>query len=68
MIECPADVKVVVRVYADVETMSAACVKAGLVAQPSLVLDFVKGFMRGQPLFDFVACAREAATEKLAGK
>ncbi|KAK0264199.1 hypothetical protein LTR91_010182 [Friedmanniomyces endolithicus] len=51
---CPAEVKVTVRVYANLSGLAGVCTKAGLVASPSQLEEFARGFTRGKMLFDFV--------------
>jgi hypothetical protein len=52
--DLPHDVRVVTRMYADVEALADKCARAGLIASSSLIEDFVRGFTRGDTLFDFV--------------
>ncbi|KAK1064030.1 hypothetical protein LTR33_012160 [Friedmanniomyces endolithicus] len=51
---CPAEVKVTVRVFANLSGLAGVCTKAGLVASPSQLEEFARGFTRGKMLFDFV--------------
>ena len=68
--DCPRDVKIMVRAYADVEGLAEVCTKAGLVPSPDRVADFICGFTRGKLLFDFtdVGMGKDRADGKLNGK
>ena len=68
--ETPDEVKVIVRVYADVRGISNACTKAGIINHPSLLQDFVHGFTSCDPLFDFidVGTGTDAADQKVVGE
>ena len=70
VIECPSDVKVVVRVYANVKCLADACTKAGLVDSPVKVEEFARGFTRGRTLIDFtdVGAGKDCADGKISGK
>ena len=63
-------IKVVARMYANVQGLADVCTRAGLVDSPSQIEDFVRGFTRGQPLFDFVDVGpgKNRADEKVSGK
>ncbi|KAK5711479.1 hypothetical protein LTR17_018415 [Elasticomyces elasticus] len=52
--DCPPDVKVIVRVYANIKGLADACTKAGVIASPNQFEEFARGFTRGKTLFDFV--------------
>ena len=69
MPDLPADVRVVARMYANVRGLADACARAGLVAAPSLIEEFVRGFTRGDTLFDFVDVGpgKDRADEKVSG-
>jgi len=54
VIDCPTDVQIVVRVYANLKGLSDACTKAGLVTHPGQLEEFARGFTRGKTLSDFV--------------
>ncbi|KAF2838041.1 hypothetical protein M501DRAFT_1032020 [Patellaria atrata CBS 101060] len=66
--DIPSDTKVVARVYANVKGLADVCYKTGVVNKPSLVEEFVRGFTRGNILFDFVDVGpgKGRADEKLA--
>lgn len=68
--ETPDEVKVVVRVYANVRSIANACVKAEIIAHPSQLEDFVLGFTSASPLFDFVdvGTPKGAAEGKVLGE
>lgn len=70
ILECPADTKVVVRVYANLKGLAEVCAKAGLVDTPAKLEDFARGFTRGRTLFDFVDVGpgKDRADGKVAGK
>lgn len=70
MPDLPADIKIVTRMYANVKGLADLCCRAGLVASPTLIKDFVRGFTRGNPLFDFVDVGpgKDRADEKVSGK
>jgi len=70
VVECPADVRVVVRVYANLKGLADSCTKAGLITSPTLVEDFARGFTRGKTLFDFVdvGCGQDTAVGKVVGE
>lgn len=65
-----ASIKIVARLYANVEGLSEACYKTGIVSSPQLMKDFVKGFTQGRTLFDFVdvGSGKDRADEKIIGK
>lgn len=42
------------KLYVNVKGLSDTCVRAGIVSDPSLVDDFVRGFNSSAPLFDLV--------------
>ena len=68
--ECPAEVKVVVRVYANIKGLADVCTKAGIVEHPSRVEEFTRGFTCGKTLFDYidVGAGKDRADGKIAGK
>lgn len=51
--ECPADAKVVVRIYANLHGLATVCFKAGIVDHPGKIEEFARGFTRGKTLCDF---------------
>ena len=65
--ECPADVKIVVRAYANVKGLGEVCTRAGIVDHPSRVEEFVRGFTCGNALFDFtdVGAGKDRAPAKI---
>jgi hypothetical protein len=67
--DLPVSVKIVARLYANVEGLSETCYKAGIVPSPQLMKDFVKGFTQGRTLFDFVdvGSGKDRADEKIIG-
>ena len=66
----PGDTKVVARMYANVKGLADACYRAGLVPGSSAIEDFVRGFTRGNTLFDFVDVGpgKDRADEKVSGE
>ena len=68
--ECPADIKVVARVYANVKGLGEVCARAGIVDHPIRVEDFVRGFTCGRTLFDFtdVGTGKDRADSKIEGE
>ena len=70
IMECPADSKVVVRVYANLRGLAEVCTKAGIVEHPSIVHEFARGFTCGKTLFDFtdVGAGKDRADAKIAGE
>ncbi|KAK3679988.1 hypothetical protein LTR78_000365 [Recurvomyces mirabilis] len=54
VLECPPDVKVVVRVYLNLKGLGEACAKAGLISSPAVLEEFARGFTRGKTMFDVV--------------
>jgi hypothetical protein len=70
MPDLPTDLKIVARMYANVKGLADACCRAGLVTSPALLEDFVRGFTRGNALFDFVDVGpgKDRADEKVSGR
>ena len=66
----PRKIDVVVRAYADVQSLHSACLKKGLMQQngPNM-RHFVNGFNKGLSLFDFidVGPGKERADNKIRG-
>lgn len=52
--DCPKDVKIVVRVYANLKGLAKVCHDSGIVDHPAKLEDFARGFTRGKTLCDFV--------------
>ena len=50
----PPDVKIVVRMYANLKGLADAVFRSGLVEKPIFVEEFMRGFTANNPLFDFV--------------
>ncbi|KAI9827352.1 MAG: hypothetical protein M1819_006995 [Sarea resinae] len=63
-----SDVKIIVRIYANIKGLAETCFKAGLVERPSKVEEFAKGFTGSKQLFDFVdvGSGKDRADDKLA--
>ena len=70
VLECPPDVKVVVRVYLNLQGLGEACTKAGLISSPAVLEDFARGFTRSKTMFDVVdvGYGKDRADVKVAGK
>lgn len=70
VIETPPDVKVVVRIYANLGGLADVCTKAGLISSPTQLAEFARGFTRGKTLFDFVdvGAGKDRADGKIAGR
>lgn len=68
--ETPDEVQVVVRVYANVRSITDACVKAAIITHPSQMDEFILGFNSANPLFDFidVGTAKNAVDGKVVGE
>lgn len=68
--ECPENVKVVARVYADVKGLGDVCTRAGIVHSPGQIVEFARGFTRGRTLFDFtdVGSGKDKADAKIIGE
>lgn len=66
----PPDVKIVVRVYANLKGLAEAAFRSGLVENPAFVEDFLRGFTANNPLFDFVDVGprRDRTLIKISGK
>ena len=69
VVDCSANVSVVVRVYANLKGLADVCVEAGL-AYPGQIEEFARGFTRGKVFFDFVdvGSGEDRADEKVAGE
>ena len=72
--ECPADVRVVVRIYADLGAhgpLATVCATWGIgnLDTTALLSDFAAGFSHAKPLFDFVhvGCGRALGRAKITG-
>ena len=70
VLDCPGDVKIVVRVYANIKGLAEVCAKVGLVDSPARVEEFARGFTCGKLLFDFtdVGAGKDRADEKISGE
>lgn len=68
--ECPENVKIVVRIYANLKGLGDVCARAGVVSQSYVIEDFARGFTRGKTLFDFidVGSGKDRADGKISGK
>jgi hypothetical protein len=54
VVDCKPDIKVMVRVYANLKWLSDTLYKTGNIQTPSLLEDFARGFTTTYALFDFV--------------
>lgn len=46
--------KIMTKLYVNVKGLSDTCVRAGIISDPSLIDNFVRGFNNSAPLFDLV--------------
>ena len=69
-LEFPPDIKIVVRVYANIKGLGDTCHKAGILSRPSLLEDFARGFTGAKQLFDFVdvGMGKDRADDKIGGE
>lgn len=65
--DLPSPLRIAARIYANVSGLAHTCVRAGIVNSPTVVEDFVRGFTRGNDLFDFidVGAGKGRADEKI---
>lgn len=70
VVDLPRDVKIVVRVYANIKGLANVLYKNGIIERPETLEDFARGFTRGKTLFDFVdvGYGKDRADGKMAGK
>ncbi|MCJ1411249.1 hypothetical protein MMC19_005337 [Ptychographa xylographoides] len=63
----PSDYKIVARVYANLNGLSDACNKAGIIDNPHLMREFARGFTGTKQLFDFidVGSGKDRADDKV---
>ena len=63
------ELKVVARMYANVRGLAEACTRAGLVSAKEVMEDFMRGFSKGDPLFDCVDVGpgTDRVDEKISG-
>ncbi|KXL41833.1 hypothetical protein M433DRAFT_146227 [Acidomyces richmondensis BFW] len=54
VIDCTTDVKIVVRVYANLKGLADGLMKTGVLSSSSQLEDFTRGFTNGKTLFDVV--------------
>ncbi|KAH9827470.1 zinc finger protein [Teratosphaeria destructans] len=55
VVDCKTlDVKVVVRVFANIKGLATVCTNGGIISSPDVLEQFARGFTRGNNLFDFV--------------
>jgi hypothetical protein len=68
--DLPHSIKIIARLYANLEGLSEACFKAGIISSPQVMKDFAKGFTQGRTLFDFVdvGAGKDRADEKIIGR
>jgi hypothetical protein len=67
--ELPADFKIVTRMYANVKGLGEVCSRANIISNPTLFEDFVRGFTKALPLYDFVDVGpgKDRADDKVSG-
>lgn len=66
----PVDIKVIVRVYVDMEELCSLCLRAGLVNHASQIKMFVRGFCQDRTLIDLIDVGmkgREVVWDKMEG-
>lgn len=61
--------KIITRIYANVKGLANACHQAGIIDNPAVMNDFVRGFNESRLLFDFVdvGSGKDRADDKIAG-
>lgn len=60
--------KLMTKLYVNLTGLSDACVRAGIVGDPSLLDDFARGFNNSAPLFDLVDIgSKDKAQDKIGG-
>ncbi|GAB7357987.1 hypothetical protein MBLNU230_g0154t1 [Neophaeotheca triangularis] len=52
--QCPSNVKIIVRVYANIRGLVDICTRAGIVDSPGKMEDFARGFNGSMALCDFI--------------
>ena len=67
--DIPIDARVICRVYANLRGLAEVLVRSGVTEEVGIVDEFVRGFTRSNPLFDFidVGPGKDRADEKLIG-
>lgn len=68
--DLPIDVKVVARIFVDLEDLCSLCLRAGMVNHSSQIKSFVRGFCQDESLFDFIDVGmkgREVVFDKMEG-
>lgn len=62
--------KIMTKIYANVKGLSDLCVKGGIINEPTLLDDFVRGFNGTVPLFDLVdiGAGNDKAHDKIGGR
>ncbi|KAF2434040.1 hypothetical protein EJ08DRAFT_21593 [Tothia fuscella] len=63
----PPNIRIVSRMYANLEGLANTCHKAGIVPSMEHIVEFTRGFTSGQVLFDFidVGSGKDRADEKI---
>lgn len=61
--------KIITRIYANVKGLANACYSSGIIDDPSVLDDFVRGFNESRLLFDFVdvGAGKDRADDKIGG-
>lgn len=60
--------KIMTKLYVNLKGLSDACVRGGIISDPSILDDFVRGFNGSMPLFDLVDIgSKDKAQEKIGG-
>lgn len=68
--DLPVDVKVVVRMFVDLDTFAQTCITAGIVDGPGKIKTFARGFNQDKALFDITnvgSFGRETVIDKVEG-
>ena len=62
--------EIITRIYANVKGLANACFNSGIIDDPSVMDDFVRGFNESRLLFDFVdvGTGKDRADDKIGGR
>jgi hypothetical protein len=65
-----SDYKIVARVYANLKGLGDICSRAGILDNPIIMEDFMRGFTGSKQLFDFidVGSGKDRADDKISGE
>lgn len=61
--------KIITKMYINMKALCDACVRGGIITDPSILDEFLRGFNHSFPLFDIVdvGTAKNAAHDKIKG-